>query len=120
MNRNLPAISNSGELCASCPDRGACCRYFTGLTISILLTDEEAVRFPEAVDTPIGHFLPVKSGTGECIFLKSDGWCGVHHTRKPEACTHWHCRNDFEEDGTPSRFISDHPRICLWLKRENG
>jgi hypothetical protein len=116
MSRFCAAL-NPEDVCAACPDRGACCRYFTDLSVSVLLTDEEAAAFPEAVATPIGCFLPVKPGTGECIFLDPDGRCGVHHIRKPAVCTWWHCKDDFEEDGSPSRFLADHPHICTWLRR---
>ena len=55
--------------CEYCPDVWACCRYFHELVVGVFLTDEEDLRFPEAIATRIGFFLPLKSCTGECLFL---------------------------------------------------
>ncbi|MBW1982066.1 MAG: YkgJ family cysteine cluster protein, partial [Deltaproteobacteria bacterium] len=106
--------------CDGCPEPGACCRYYQDLLVGVLLTDEESGQFPEAIHTPLGSFLPLKSGdSGECLFLDANGRCAVHHSRKPEVCRRWHCFADFDEDGQPSRFLEDHPHILRWvLKRK--
>jgi hypothetical protein len=86
--------------------------------VGVLLTDEEALAYPEALPTALGYFLPVKTGRGECIFLDDRGWCMVHDTRKPEVCRRWHCVDDFDADGRPSRFLEDHPDILHWLSAQ--
>lgn len=101
--------------CSDCPDPGACCRYYRDLLAGVLLTDEEGPGYPEAVATVLGCFLPLKPGTGECIFLDERGRCTVHGTRKPEVCRGWHCLHDFHEDGRPSGFLQDHPHILRWV-----
>jgi Fe-S-cluster containining protein len=101
--------------CIDCPEPGACCRYYRGLLVGVLLTDEEGPAYPEALPTPLGYFLPLKPGGGECIFLDARGWCMVHDTRKPGVCRRWHCVDDFDEDGRPSGFLEDHPNILRWL-----
>ena len=101
--------------CKDCPDPGACCRYYHDLLVGVLLTEEESSRFPEAIATRIGYFLPLKPGTAECLFLDNGGLCSVHANREPEACRTWHCVDDFDEQGEPSRFLQDHPDILRWL-----
>ena len=83
--------------------------------MGVLLTDEEGPRYPEALPSAMGYFLPLKPGTGECIFLDRRGWCTVHDTCKPEVCRSWHCVDDFDEDGRPSAFLEDHPNILRWV-----
>jgi Fe-S-cluster containining protein len=100
--------------CNDCPEPGACCRYYRELVVGVLLTDEEGPRYPEALPSAMGYFLPLKPGTGECIFLDRRGWCTVHDTCKPEVCRSWHCVDDFDENGRPSAFLEDHPNILRW------
>lgn len=102
--------------CSDCPEPGACCRYYRELIVGVLLTDEEGPRYPEALPTALGYFLPLKPGTGECVFLDDRGWCTVHDARKPEVCRSWHCVDDFDEDGRPSWFLEDHPNILCWVR----
>ncbi|UCG12219.1 MAG: hypothetical protein JSU72_17220, partial [Deltaproteobacteria bacterium] len=105
--------------CEHCPDAGTCCRYFHELVVGVLLTDEEALRFPEAIATGIGFFLPLKSGTGECLFLDARGRCTLKESRKPEICRSWHCVHDFGGQGEPSRFLLEHPQILSWVRTMN-
>ncbi len=106
--------------CEHCPNTGACCRYFHELVAGVLLTDEEAPKFPEAIATKIGFFLPLKPDTGECLFLDERGHCTLHWSRKPEVCRSWHCVNDFDEQGEPSRFLQDHPQVLRWARTINA
>jgi Fe-S-cluster containining protein len=106
--------------CGECPEPGACCRYYRKLNVGVLLTDEEAPRYPEAIPSVLGYFLPLKPGTGECIFLDEQGRCKVHKTRKPEVCRVWHCFQDFDEGGRPSWFLEDHPHILRWVRTKQA
>ena len=101
--------------CSDCPEPGACCRYYRELLVGVLLTDEEGPQYPEALPSALGYFLPLKPGTGECIFLDRRGWCTVHDTRKPEVCRSWHCSDDLDEEGRPNGFLEDHPNILRWI-----
>ena len=101
--------------CIDCPEPGTCCRYYRELIVGVLLTDEEGPKYPEAVASVLGYFLPLKPGTGECIFLDHRGWCTVHETRKPEVCRRWHCSDDFDEEGRASWFLEEHPNILRWI-----
>ena len=101
--------------CIDCPEPGACCRYYRELIVGVLLTDEEGPKYPEAVASVLGYFLPLKPGTGECIFLDHRGWCTVHETRKPEVCRRWYCSDDFDEEGRASWFLEEHPNILRWI-----
>jgi len=101
--------------CIQCPELGACCRYYRELLVGVLLTDKEGPKYPEARPSVLGYALPLKPGTGECIFLDHLGWCTVHDTRKPGVCRSWHCSDDFDETGRPSRFLEEHPHILRWI-----
>ena len=101
--------------CIDCPEPGACCRYYRELIVGVLLTDAEGPKYPEALPSVLGYFLPLKPGTGECIFLDDRGWCTVHDTRKPEVCRSWPCSDDFDEAGRASWFLEEHPHILRWI-----
>jgi Fe-S-cluster containining protein len=72
-------------------------------------------RYLEALPSVLGSFLPLKPGTGECIFLDHWGLCTVHETRKPEVCRSWHRSDDFDEEGRPSWFLEERPTILRWI-----
>jgi Fe-S-cluster containining protein len=83
--------------------------------VGVLLTDEEGPKYPEALPSVLGYFLPLKPGSGECIFLDHHGRCMVHDTREPEVCRSWHCSDDLDAESRPSWFLEEHPNILRWL-----
>lgn len=110
--------------CAACD--GACCKQ-THHEFAVILDDEEAGGFPEAVEAADGMggknwWLPYEDG--RCIFLGGDDRCTIY-PRRPRACQTFNCvsgwgiRNYNGIRGS-SCFLEDNPRVNDLIEKTYG